>query len=655
MHCAAFRVFKQAAPASFLSSSARKLNEAAAKERAQNAIGVLSVSGAPTGELGRNGRRLLLREELAVEQEGMGLTIRLTTDYGTGGGTGGKAELEAALTSLSQRKKAAESWALVEYPEKAEWAAGKWAMAVRPVRGRRHNRTKGNAAAAAAANGEDGNDDMPLPDELSLREGEIVRLTAGLPNKYWSGVTMKGTVGDFPASEMVVLEKAIARRDFSPLPSAPKALYTKFAEGAKVIIVESATGAKWWQGFVLDASEEHAIDADSGGQVPIKLLPREAVTKESDAIFEKLTPRAMRWGETQSGIAQRAALRDAQERESERWALSTAGVLAYATKRGWERDSEDMEAATARALEVLGKDKGGKLRPSMRILELGSQGAGLFRVSQSIHEAGLDGGEVAAAEARLAEQRAGLDALKAHQSDCEARGEFDAASKAALERERRIEASQVGWMHGGEAGQTCGYLADESSVLSARAHLSVSAQAHAAQRELAAAAVERKDLENTAATDVTEIRLLLARDKVVIARESDASYIQQQKKLRKVRAEAAAVISAAEAAVAARIAAVEADLAANIAEIDRVCEEETQAAADAAAAYIELNNPKADEAAKVAAEEERARIDAEQAKAAAEAAKREEEARQAKAAEVAQRKAKRERQMTEFIAMEQAQ
>ena len=122
-----------------------------------------------------------------------------------------------------------------------------------------------------------------------------------------------------------------------------------------------------------------------------------------------------------------------------------------------------------------------------------------------------------------------------------------------------------------------------------------------------------------------------------------------------MRAEAAAVISAAEAAVAARIAAVEADLAANIAEIDRVCEEETQAAADAAAAYIELNNPKADEAAKVAAEEERARIDAEQAKAAAEAAKREEEARQAKAAEVAQRKAKRERQMTEFIAMEQAQ
>ena len=135
-------------------------------------------------------RQLLLREELAVEQDGMGLSIRLTTDYGTGGGTGGKAELEAALLSLSQREKAAKSWATLEYPDKAEWATGKWAMTVRPVRGRRHNRTKGRSP----ANGDDQNDsltkdtkDVSIPDELTLREGEVVRLTAGLPNKFWSG------------------------------------------------------------------------------------------------------------------------------------------------------------------------------------------------------------------------------------------------------------------------------------------------------------------------------------------------------------------------------------------------------------------------------------------------------------------------------------
>jgi hypothetical protein len=651
-------MMSQGTPASFLSSSARKLSEAAAKERARNTISVLSVSGAPTGQVGRNVRRLLLREELAVEQDGMGLSIRLTTDYGTGGGTGGKAELEAALLSLSLREKAAKSWAMLEYPDKAEWAAGKWAMAVRPVRGRQHNRTKGRSA----ANVDDQNDsltkdakEVSIPDELTLREGDVVRLTSGLPNKFWSGVTMKGTAGDFPASDMRILEKAIARRDFSPLPNAPKALYTKFAEGAKVVIVDSPPTAKWWQGFVLDDTEQHVLDTDSGGHVAVKLLPREAVTKESDAAFEKLVPRARRWGETPSGQAQRAALQAAHDRESERWALTTAGVLAYAGKRGWEHDGEDMEAAVARAVEILGKEEGGKLPPAARILEISASGAGLFRVSQAVREAGLDGGQVAEAERRLAEQRAGLEALERQQKELEARGEFDAASKAALERKRRIEAQQQEWIHGCEGGQTCGYLVDENSVLNARTSLSMTAQAHVAQRELAAAAVERKELEQSASADVTEIRLLLSRDKVVLGREYDASHIQQQKKLRKAQRKAEAVVAAAEEAVAGRIAAVEADLAANIAEIERVCEEERQAAANAAMAYIEMNNPKADEAAKAAAEEERARIEAEQAEKAAEEAKREEDAQRRKEAQVAARKAKRQAEMAEFIASEQAQ
>ena len=89
--------------------------------------------------------------------------------------------------------------------------------------------------------------------------------------------------------------------------------------------------------------------------------------------------------------------------------------------------------------------------------------------------------------------------------------------------------------------------------------------------------------------------------KVVLGRESDASHIQQQKRLRKAQREAEAVVAAAEEAVAGRIATVEADLAANIAEMERVCEEERQAAANAAVAYVEMNNPKADEAAKAAA------------------------------------------------------
>lgn len=648
----------QATPASFLSSSARKLNEAAAKQAAQNAISVLSVSGAPTGTVGRNLRRLLLREQLAAEQERMGLSIRLTTDYGTGGGTGGKAELEAALQSLSQRKKAAEAWATLEYPEKADWAAGKWAMAVRPVKGRRHNQVKGKGAKTLSEHDNscsNGTEEIELPDEVTLREGDVVRLTAGLPNKFWSGVTMKGTAGDFPASEMRILEKAIARRDFSPLPDAPKALYTKFAEGAKVVIVESSPTAKWWQGFVLDDSELEVIDKDSGGRVAVKLLPREAVTKESDAVFENLVPRARRWGETPSGVAQRAALQAAHDRERERWSLSTTGRLAYAVKRGWEHDGEDMEAAAARALELLGSKEGGKLYPGGRVLQISAGGAGLFQVSQAVYEAGVDGGQVAAAEQRLAEQRAGLAALEAQQSELEAREEFDAASKAALERKRRIEAQQEEWMHGCEAGQTCGYLADESSVLNARATLSMTAQAHTAQRELAAAAVERKEIELSASADIVEIRILLERDKVVLGRESDASYIQQQKKLRKAQAEADAVVAAAEATVAARIAAVEADLAANLSEIDSVFEEERQAAADAAMAYIETNNPKADEAAKIAAEEERARIGAERAKIAEEEAQREEQAKRQKAAQIAAAKKAREQEMAEFIASEQAQ
>ena len=51
-----------AAPVSFLSTSAKKLNLAAAKQREQNTGRVLSVSGAPMGEVGRNARLLLLRE-----------------------------------------------------------------------------------------------------------------------------------------------------------------------------------------------------------------------------------------------------------------------------------------------------------------------------------------------------------------------------------------------------------------------------------------------------------------------------------------------------------------------------------------------------------------------------------------------------------------
>ena len=467
-------ISSQATPASFLSSSARKLNEAAAKERAQNAITVLSVSGAPTGDVGRNVRRLLLREELAVEQEGMGMSIRLTMDYGTGGGTGGKAELEAALHSLSQRKKAAESWAMLEYPEKAGWATGKWAMAVRPVRGRRHNRLTGRGAATANASHDriaKSTNEVAILDELTLHEGDVVRLTVGLPNKFWSGVTMKGTAGDFPASNMRVLEKAIARRDFSPLPNAPKALYAKFTEGAIIVIVDSPPTAKWWQGFVLDRSEQHVLDTDSGGQVAVKLLPREAVTKESDAAFEKLVPRARRWGESPSGLAQRAALKAAHERDSERWALTTAGVRAYAGKRGWEHDGEDMEAAAARALELLGEKEDGKLRPAARILEISAGGAGLFRVSQAVRDAGEDGGQLAVAERRLAEQRAGLEALEAQQKELQARGEFDAASKAALERKRRIEAQQEEWIHGCEGGQTCGCLLQSTSLLIISTHL----------------------------------------------------------------------------------------------------------------------------------------------------------------------------------------
>eukprot|EP01044_Picomonas_judraskeda_P018906 COSAG03_NODE_3860_length_1789_cov_1.680473_1_plen_56_part_10 len=42
----------------------------------------------------------------------------------------------------------------------------------------------------------------------------------------------------------------------------------------------------------------------------------------------------------------------------------------------------------------------------------------------------------------------------------------------------------------------------------------MTAQAHTAQRELAAAAVERKEVEQSAFADITEIRLLLDRDKV---------------------------------------------------------------------------------------------------------------------------------------------
>ena len=45
----------------------------------------------------------------------------------------------------------------------------------------------------------------------------------------------------------------------------------------------------------------------------------------------------------------------------------------------------------------------------------------------------------------------------------------------------------------------------------------MTAQAHTAQRELAAAAVERKELEQSALADITEIRLLLDRDKVSLS------------------------------------------------------------------------------------------------------------------------------------------
>ena len=614
---------------------------------------------------------MCLSTDLAAEQDGLGLTIRLTSDYMTG-----KGELEAALSSMAQRRKAAEAWATQEHPERADWAVGKWAMALRPVTGRRHGsmKAKGNSAKAAMTNRRRGAvggvsqsglavalEDMHLPDELSLRVGEVVRLTAGLPNKYWSGVKMTGATGDFPASEMVVLEKAIARRGFEPMPSAPKAMYSNFLEGAMVVIVESKPGAKWWQGFVLDKTGMKVMETDSGGQVPIKLLPRESVTKESDALFEKLVPRAMRWGETASGKAQRAALMTAQregqaeEGATTHWALSTAGVLAYATRNGWERDGEDMEAAAAQALMTLGGNNGGVLPPSMRILELGSQGAGLWRVSQAIHEAGVGGGEVALADARLAEQRAGLQALRQEQATQEAAGEYGLAAQAALTRQRRIESLGVEWLHGGDGGQTVGYLSDERAVFDARQNLSVSAQAHAAERELATGSVDRLRLEEQGAADIAEIRLLLSRDKVVIGREIDASLIQQAKKAVKARNDADAALEAAEAVIAGRIAEVEADLATNILQIEQVCAEEVQRAEDNAAAYIEMNMPALDEAAAKAVEVERAKIAGEMSKKSEVERLAAEEVRQKKEAKREMKRAQSRKERAEFIAKEQAE
>ena len=554
-----------ARPASFLSAAALRINQQARDEKNEVAR-VLSMGGVPSGAVSRSTRTLLLREELAVAQEGMGQSVRLLADYGTGGR--GRAELDAALSVMAARRTAATTWALTEHPERAEWAAGRWARAKQHVRGRR---------AATPPDGEES-----LGDELTLREEEVIRLSAGLPNKWWKGTTVQGREGDVCGGAMEPLEKAIALRGFEPFPG-QGALYMKLSTDDVVCLVDSNPTAKWWQGFVLNPDGSCADSCrDSSGQVTIKLLPRQAVLKETEVRFQVKERHAQRWGECASGIAQASALASPLP-------SATAGRLAHAVERGWTVDIAQMEAATAAALRLLA-DRGGRLKPATSVLEFGS-GVGLWRLTQAVRAAGVLDGETAAAEQRLAAHRAELAQLKARQDALTEAGDLAEATDVAELRELKIKAQQAEWVHGGSGGQVCGMIASDDDVELARMHLTMGAQAHAAEGQLALASLERRRLEGACATEVSAIRLLLARDGVVIEREMLASQRDHGARVAAAKDAAAAGVEAAEAAVAGRIATAEAELAANIAEIEAVCEAERVAAAEWAEGYISDNLP----------------------------------------------------------------
>ena len=111
-----------------------------------------------------------------------------------------------------------------------------------------------------------------LGDELTLREEEVIRLSVGLPNKWWKGTTVCGREGDVCGGAMEPLEKAIALRGFEPFPG-QTALYMKLSTGDVVCLVDSNPTAKWWQGFVLNPDGSCADSCrDSSGQVGLTML-----------------------------------------------------------------------------------------------------------------------------------------------------------------------------------------------------------------------------------------------------------------------------------------------------------------------------------------------------------------------------------------------
>jgi hypothetical protein len=162
--------------------------------------------------------------------QGWGRTVRLTASHSTGGG---EAELTAALSTLRQRRAAGRVWARETCGAGAEpWGVGRWAMATRAL-----TAGGGGGGVEEEGGGAIGVSELSIErggsnDLLVLAIGGVVRLEwGGAGCLWWRGETMAGRRGQMPASAMVVLPKAIARRGFEPLPQADRSLYRLWGPG----------------------------------------------------------------------------------------------------------------------------------------------------------------------------------------------------------------------------------------------------------------------------------------------------------------------------------------------------------------------------------------------------------------------------------------
>jgi hypothetical protein len=138
------------------------------KQRKEDLM-VLEQSGLVCGRCEFPLRRVLLREAMAVTLDGWGDTIRLL-HYSAAEHK--NAVLSHAKDELEARERQAQQFARFEFPEAAEWAAGKYARTTREI-------TVGSIARTGASE-----------DDLALSEGAVVSLETGHPNKWWRGTTV---------------------------------------------------------------------------------------------------------------------------------------------------------------------------------------------------------------------------------------------------------------------------------------------------------------------------------------------------------------------------------------------------------------------------------------------------------------------------------